>query len=167
MKIDIRHNLPCTPERFWQMYWSDTFDAMISEGASFDSTLVDERTEDGILIRTMRFEPHRELPRPVAAVVGSPKLVYEQANHYDASASTIAFKLSPAFMPDKLSSSGVLSIQPSQSGCVMTVTGHVTVRVAFIGRSVEKVVVQEVVSSYDRMVTGARQWLDEHGTRVS
>jgi hypothetical protein len=168
VKLNVRTSIPCSPARFWQMYWSDSFGAMSSEGAAFTSTVLGEHLDGAITVRRVRFEPHRELPRPVAAVVGAPKLVYEQEDRYDPAGGVIDFKLIPSFLRDKLSASGRMSVEPAGTdACTVLVSGDIVVSVRFIGGKVESAVAQEVGASYERMAATARRWLAEHGSRVS
>lgn len=164
MKLDIQQSLPCSPARFWEMYWSETFEQMVSEGATFSTTLLEEKREGPLQVQLLRFEPHEELPRAVASIIGTSKLIYDQEERYDAAAGTIDFRLIPSFLPDKLSASGQMRVEPASAGCTLRVSGEVRVAVRFIGGKVEQAVVREVASSYERMASTARRWLAEHGT---
>lgn len=159
MKIHVRHAYPCSPARFWEMYWDEGFDAELQAGATVDREVVSETRDGGKLVRRLRFVPHQELPSAVAAVVGSPKLTYEQLNTFDEAAGRMTWEVLPSFLPGKFSASGTLTVVPKGSGCEMQVDGEINVRVMFIGGQVEKQVVSQIEDGYKRMLDLGQKWL--------
>lgn len=162
MKLNVRHTFPCDPETFWKMYWDDGYDAMLSEGSGVERELLEERTEGDVVVRRVRFTPDRELPGPVASLLGSNKLIYEQENRWDPSASEMTWKVIPTVLPGKLDARGTFRIRPTAGGCEQVVEGDITVNVRFIGGQIEKAVVAEVQQSYERMAEISRRWLKTH-----
>jgi hypothetical protein len=160
MKLAVRQHYPCSPSRFWQMYWDDGFDAELQAGSTVDREVLSETREGSILVRRLKFVPQADLPGPVAAVVGGPKLVYEQLNRWDEASGVMTWEVLPSFLPaSKFTAKGTLKANPVPSGCEMVVDGDITVKVMFIGGTIEKQVVGQIEDAYGRMHKLGLDWL--------
>ena len=164
MKLLVRNRFDCTPTRFWEMYWSDSFDAMLSEGSDITRELISERDDGGVNIRTVRFTPDKELPSSVAKLLGATKLIYDQEMRYHAADSRMQWRVMPTILPGKLVAKGDFVVVPSgQDGCEQVVEGEINVSVPFIGSRIEAGVIAEVEKSYERTAATCREWLRAHG----
>ena len=162
MKLYVRHAFDCTPETFWKMYWDDAFDEMLRRDATVERELVWERSEGTVSARRLRFTPDKELPRPVAKLIGAQKLIYEQENRFDASQGTMTWEVIPTFLPGKFSASGTFHVRPTPAGCERIVDGNIGVNVRFIGGQIEKAVVAEILESYEKTTVTCREWLTKY-----
>lgn len=163
MRLNVRNTFACSPERFWEMYWSDSFDAMLSEGSDVERELLEERDEGGVNIRRVRFTPAKELPTAAASVLGAKKLVYEQEMRYHADKGVMEWRVVPTILPGKLDASGQFRVVPAGDGCEQIVEGDISVNVRFVGGTIEKAVVAEVEKSYEKTAAVCREWLRIHG----
>ena len=109
----------------------------------------------------LRFTPDKDLPRPAAKVLGSSKLIYEQENTFFRSKSEMEWRVLPSLLPGRLSAEGLMKVTPDGDGCRLEVTGDIEVKVRFVGGQIEKMVVGQVETSYDRLAEAARKWLAE------
>lgn len=164
MKLAVRQHYPCSPAQFWDMYWDDGFDAIVQAGSGVDREVIEQRTEGSVIVRRLRFTPHDELPTPVAKVIGSPKLVYEQLNRFDPDAGRMSWEVLPTFLPGKLNARGTLTAAEVPSGSEMRVDGEITVNVMFIGGQIEKQVVSQIEKGYQKMHAAGLTWLRERGS---
>lgn len=162
MKLHVRNAFDCTPERFWEMYWDEAFDAMLRQESKVEREVLSERTEGDVVIRRVRFTPDRELPAAAAAVLGAKKLVYEQENRWDQSSGIMHWEVIPTIMPGKLEAKGTFRVVPTERGCEQVVDGTILVNVRFIGGQIEKAVVAEVEKSYEKTAAASREWLKNH-----
>ena len=163
MKLLVRHAFDCTPARFWEMYWSDSFDAMLMEDATVDREVLEEKVQAGITVRRIRFTPHQELPGAAASLLGAKKLVYEQENRYDPAKGVLHWQVIPTILPGKLEAKGSFSVVPKGAGCEQIVDGVINVNVFLVGAKIESAVVAEVEKSYVKTADVARAWLRQHG----
>lgn len=161
MKIDVRHSYDCTPERFWEMYWDEGFDALLRRASAVQRELVEERREGEVVVRRLRFTPERELPSAMAAMIGSPRLTYEQENRWDRPASTLLWKVIPSFLPGRFDAAGKFEVRPTATGCEQVITGEVKVNVALVGGRIESAICSEIVESYAKTAAAGREWLRE------
>ncbi|MEZ4317455.1 MAG: DUF2505 domain-containing protein [Myxococcota bacterium] len=165
MKLDVRHFYPCTPERWWEMYWDEGFDALLNQDSTVDREVLDEREENGLLVRRLRFTPKQELPAAAAKIVGAKKLVYEQINTFDRTKGLLTWKVLPSFMDaSKFKAEGTLTAVPTGNGCESHVQGEITVSVMFIGGQIEKAIVTQTTEAYDRMAIRGKEWLSANPT---
>jgi hypothetical protein len=164
MKLNVRYAYPCSPDRYWEMYWDDGFDAKLQENSTVDRQVIEETDADGVLTRKLRFTPESELPRPVAKMLGTSKLVYEQLNVWNRANSEMTWEVLPSFLSaDKFTAKGTFRVVPSAAGCELQIDGDIEVKVRFIGGQIEKQVVAQVEEAYAKMHTASVDWLDENG----
>lgn len=167
MKLSVRHRFDCTPERFWEMYWSESFDEMLNRESTVDRELLWEKDEGGVVTRRVRMTPRKELPRAVASLIGSSKLIYEQENAWHRDKGVLYWQVVPTILPGKLEAKGTLEIKPSGGGCEEVVDGNISVNVRFVGGKIEQMVVDEVSASYEKTAQVCREWLAKHGASNS
>lgn len=162
MKLNVRHTFDCTPESFWEMYWSDEFDEMLRRDSTVEREVVEERTEGDIELKRLRFTPERELPTPVAKLLGSKRLVYEQENRWNPATKVLRWRVIPTVLPGKLDASGTFTVvERPGDRCEMQVDGDIVVNVRLIGGRIESAVVDEVQKSYDQMAASIREWVQQ------
>lgn len=159
MKLQVRHPFDCTLEQFWEMYWDDDFDALLRKESAVQRDVLEERTDGDVLLRRLRVTPERELPGPVALLLGTTKLVYEQENRWDRKNNVLHWRVVPTILPGKLDAQGTFRVEPRENGCEQIVEGEIVVNVRFVGGQIEKAVVAEVERSYDRTAATCRTWL--------
>lgn len=163
MKLNVRHRFDCSPEIFWKMYWDEGFDEQLRRESAVQRELLEERTEGTVLVRRVRLTPDRELPGPVATLLGARKLVYEQENRWDKATSTMSWRVIPTVLPGKLDAKGTFRVVAAPPGCEQVVEGDIVVSVMFVGGQIERAVVAEVEKSYAKMAETSRDWLRKHG----
>ena len=161
MKLNVSHRFGCSPETFWNMYWDDSFEQVLNSSTDVKRELLEEKDDGETYYRKLKFTPDKDLPRPAAKVLGSSKLIYEQENTFHRSKSEMIWRVLPSLMPGRLSAGGVMKVLPDGSGCRLEVTGDIDVKVRFVGSQIEKMVVGQVETSYDKLAQAARAWLSE------
>lgn len=162
MKLLVRHAFSCSTDAFWKMYWDDAFDAMLRKESAVQREVLEERTEGSVLVRKVRLTPDRELPGPVATLLGTKKLVYDQENRWDKATSTMSWRVIPTILPGKLDANGTFKVVRTPTGCEQVVEGVISVNVMFVGGQIEKAVVAEVEKSYEKMAASVRHWIATH-----
>lgn len=164
MKLTVRHFYPCSPERYWEMYWDEDFDAKLQQGSTVDRELIEEREADGKLVRKLRMTPQSELPTPVAKIVGSKKLSWDQVNTWFKNDSRLTWEVLPTFISaDKFEAKGDFRVLPADGGCKLEIDGEIKVNVRFIGGRIEAEVVRQIEETYAQMKEVSDAWLAEHG----
>ncbi len=161
MKLMIRHAYPCTPEQYWEMYWDDAFDAELQANSTVAREVLEHDEQDGVLTRKLRFTPDTELPRPVAKLLGSSKLVYDQLNVWDRAAGVMTWEVLPTFLsPETFQAKGSFRVVETPTGCELQVDGDIDVKIRFIGGQIEKQIVAQIEEAYTRMHHTSLAWLE-------
>ena len=163
MKLQAQNSFPCSPERFWEMYWSPSFDDMLNEGTTVHRELLSETADASGCVRRLRFTPQQELPSAVASLVGSTRLVYEHESRWDKAAGVVHWRVLPTVLADKITAEGTMRVVATPSGCKQVVDGEISVRVRFIGGRIESTIIKEVTKSYNRMGEMGSKWLSANG----
>jgi hypothetical protein len=159
VKLLVRHPFSCSPEAFWDLYWSPEYDQALDADSEVRRELVVQRDEAGVIYRRVKFIPNKDLPGPIAALIGTPKFTYEQDNWFDRSKSQIRWVVLPGFLQGKFDAAGTLTVKATPAGCELVVEGDFTVHVRFVGGQIEKAVVSQVEQSYERLAAATRTLL--------
>lgn len=159
MKLHVRNIYPCDVETWWKMYWDPEFEALLSSGSDLQRDVLSESDDADNNVRRVRFTPSQELPGPVAGLLGSSKLVYEQENRWEKAASVLHWQVFPTVMADKVTASGKFEVRATQQGCEQIVTGVISVKLRFFGGKIENVIVTQVENSFEAYARAARAWL--------
>lgn len=164
MKLAVRHTFPCTLDVFWQMFWDEDYDRMMSKAAGVTRETLWDRQEGDERIWRMRFIPDQELPRMVASAVGTNKLVYEQESRLDTD-KVLHWDVVPAVVPDKVTARGTMKALAAGGGVERVVDGEIAVRIPLVGGRIEKAIHKSVLESYERAYEVSLEWLDQRGLR--
>jgi hypothetical protein len=159
MKLNVRNDYPCNVDTWWKMYWDPEFEALLSRGSDLLREVLSEQDSPTENLRRVRFTPSQELPGPVAGLLGSSKLVYEQENRWVKADSVLHWQVFPAVMADKVTAAGKFEVRATQQGCEQIVTGDITVKLRFFGGKIENAVVTQVENSFAAYARAARTWL--------
>lgn len=158
-RLSIRHRFPCSVDTFWEMFWDEEYEAMVSEAAAVERETLEDRMEGEVRVLVSRTTPDRELPVAVAKVIGANKLIYTQTTRFDRAASRLSWEVQPNVMADKVTAKGLFEVRPTDEGCERSVAGEIEVRVPLIGRRVEKAIVEDVSRNYDEAAKASLRWL--------
>jgi len=151
MKLHKTYDLPCGPESFWTLYWSDAIREHLASLGGTETCMSDE-TQDGVRVTVTRVTSTVPLPKAVVRVTGTSDLRYERTLRYDEARQHLTWHVRSAVVPDKVKAEGEMSVETRGSGCRLTIEGVIAVNIPFIGRGIEKAVVQEIVAGYDNLV---------------
>lgn len=149
MKLNIRNRFACSPDELWDLFLEPEFDRRMTAKSDLDTELLEVRAEGDVEIRRVRVTNRTELPGVVARVVGSKHLTYEQETRLERASGRQSWKVIPPQMADKIIARGVTQVRPQAGGCERAVEGNFEVRIPFVGRQIEKVVVSSVERSFE------------------
>lgn len=166
MKLSVSHTFPCTEDVFWQMFWDDEYDRMMTESAGFTRETLWDRQEGSDRVWRMRFIPDQKLPAMVARAVGTDRLIYEQVSRLTPDR-VLHWEVFPAVVPEKVTAKGTMRIQPVRGGVDRIVEGEISVRIPIIGGRIEKQIHSSVLDSYRRAADVATRWLDQRDLRLA
>ena len=159
VKLSVRHIFNCSMETFWAMFWDPDDGNRLEEETGVHREMLWLREEGPLKIYRMRFTPDSDLPGPVAKFAGTKKLVYEQENRLNTETHVLEWQVFPTVARDKITAKGTMTMRDVPNGVERLVEGDVKVRVPIIGRRIEKLVLNSVVTSYEHAAGITHKWL--------
>lgn len=160
-KLYIESHFDATPDEIWDVFESDAFRERLSEHTGVSSELLEEKEQNGVIVRKLKFTTNSDLPKIAAKALGTKRLSYEQTNRFDRGNSRLDWNVVLPNLSDRVKVSGVTSIAPDGSGSKRTVDGTIEVKMRLIGGQIEKVVADRFSGSMTRAVELAQELLDE------
>jgi hypothetical protein len=160
MKFKSEHRFhSLTLAQYEQLYFDEAFNIALCQAVGLHRTLVSRDDGGDRIRRVVRVAPERELPGAVAKLLGATRLEYTETIDYAWGSGRGTWSTQMAVMSDKVDSRGTFGFAASGDGVVRVIEGDVTVRVPLIGGAIEKGVVAEVCSGYDKAAEFTRKWL--------
>lgn len=167
MKLHIEHTfrgieLPA----YEKLYFDEAFNIELCKATHLERHLVRREEKGGKLERLVRIAPEREIPAPVAKVLGSGKLEYAEHITYELGKYRAHWRTEPAVLRDKIESQGTFVFEKTASGVKRIVDGQISVKIFGLGAVIERFVVADVERSYDKASEFTQKWIDEHQGKV-
>ena len=166
MEYTIRDTFDVSADRFWEVFFSDAYNAGLWPALEVDYKALEfERKGEGKELRIRRAQeltPHRQAPKVVQKMV-SGTITYVEKNDYDASTSAMKVVTIPNFATDRVDNHGTFRVQPMGEGkCERIWEGVCKVKIPLVGGQVEKYLVGEIQESYRKATDYTRKFLSEH-----
>ncbi len=162
MDIEVVHDFPCNPDRFFDILEGDALEAEIAKRSTSKRELIKSTTDAGVLVRSWRITPSRELPKLIQKLLGQPTIPYVQTSKVDRANRRVDWTIvvDVAQARERADIGGVLLVEPTAIGCRRTMKSTITVRVPVVGRKVEQAIAKDVERTYvrsHRLITGMLQ----------
>lgn len=163
MKLRAVHDfIGLTLESYETLYFSEDFNKGLCESVALERTL-NKLEDDGKLIeRVVTVCPDRTIPAPLAKVLKTDKIEYQEILTYHRGKFIGQWKTVPPFMSEKFLASGEFRFEAIDGGVRRIMEGDITVKIFGVGGLAEKVIVSEVEASYDRAAEFTREYLKSH-----
>lgn len=160
MKLAIEHDYEgISAERFEEVYFDETFATALAATLKLGRTLVRlERTPERI-VRHVRIEPEREIPAPVAKLLGGKRFAYVEELDYDVARHAGRWRIIPNVLEGKVDAGGTFELLAGGNGVKRRLLGDISVSVFGIGGLVERIVVSELERSYENGAVFMRQYV--------
>ncbi len=164
MKFRVEHTYEGVsfPE-YESLHFDEGFNKALAESVKLGRTLLKLDRGPTTLVRHVRIEPAREIPGPVAKLLGGNKLSYVEEVDYELGKGRGRWKTITSVLTDKIDSQGTLELVAVPGGVKRIVTGDIKVSVFGVGGIIEKFVVSDVEKSYDAAAAFTREWLKKRG----
>jgi Protein of unknown function (DUF2505) len=133
MKLTLSHELDCTPDAFWALYFDPDFAVRMhleALGSASAEVVSQEGDLAAGLTRTLRYNQKPNMPGPVRKIFGE-EITTTEVSTFDPATSTARFTLTPGTMADKTKIEG--SIALTADGAVTTETFALEARVKIFG----------------------------------
>jgi hypothetical protein len=162
VKFTIKHVFRnITLEAYERLFFDEAFNDAIMPIAGLKSRVqVELKEENGIVHRKTRVIPIRDFPPPINKLV-SGELSYVEVADFHRAEHRHVWRSDISVMPDKIKMGGDITFAPSGDGVVRTVTGECKVSIFGIGGIVEKIIVDNIVETYDKVARFTQRWIDD------
>lgn len=163
MKLRAVHDfMGLSLESYEALYFSEEFNKGLCESVALERTL-EKLEDDGKTIhRIVGVCPDRTIPAPLAKVLKTDKIEYQEILTYQRGKYIGEWKTVPPFLSDKFLASGQFRFEAIDGGVRRIMEGDITVKLFGVGGLAEKVIVSEVESSYDRAAAFTVEYLKSH-----
>jgi hypothetical protein len=143
------------------LFFDEAFQSAMGEGVKIDRQLVRLDRQPGRITRHVRVAPDREMPAPVAKLLGGRRLAYTEELDYEPGRYRGTWRIVPGIAADKITVGGTLAFEPVSGGVRRVLVGDIEAKLFGLGGLVERVVVSNVESSYDDAALLTQLWIDE------
>ncbi len=139
MKVSLRHDLPCSPEQFWEAF----FDPALTErmyleavGATEVSILEQSGDVDSEIHRKVRWSQEIDAPGPIKKMLGDTTTTVEEGRFCNG---VWAFTIDPGAPGGvKITMAGTTQVEPADNGCVRIFDLEIKVKMLGLGKVFEK-----------------------------
>ena len=164
-KFTIRHQINCSPERFWEIFLDRDFnETLFRDDLRFPAFDILEQTEtDDEIVRIVRGKPNMNMPKAVMKILGE-GFGYEETGRLDRKTQRWSWTMKPNKLADKLHNTGRLWIEPAGEGkCTRVVEMESGATIFGVGGLIEKTAEAELRSGWDRSAVFMNEWIADKG----
>ena len=119
-------------------------------GEDVDTDVLETRTVGTHEIERRRVSPRKPLPPLMARAVGRDRLSYVQEVDFDNANYSSVWRVVSDIMPDKVRCAGTSKVGAVDGGCERVMAGRIDVDIFMVGSQIEKHILKELQSGYDR-----------------
>ncbi|HET9992641.1 MAG TPA: DUF2505 family protein [Kofleriaceae bacterium] len=160
MKLAIEHVFTgIQPAEFEVLYFDELYNESLGTHLHMGRKLV--RLERGAnrIVRHVRFEPAQDPDSPVKQAFGTSRASFLEELDYDPRTRRGDWKTIPNMFTERVTNSGTIEFVAAPEGTRRVLRGDVKVKLFGFGGLVEKMIVAEIVKSYDATAAFTREWL--------
>lgn len=143
------------------------YDREANEAMARDVKLVREyisfAEENGVITQEVRTAPERQLPSVLKKVIRTERIEYLEKSTYTRATGRGTWKTIPNVLPGKVVTEGWFELTAAGDNRVRRrVGGEITIKVALVGGTIEKLVINNVKESIQKYNDFMQRWIDEH-----
>ena len=164
IKVTLVHDLRCSKERFWKLFFDPDFTReMILDGLDFATCEIEPiKASNGIRRRAMEVKPKLDLPAAVKKLLG-PKLGYREEATFDEATEEWRYTIHLNMLGDRIKLGGKMTIE---EGTAQRCRRHsdlwVEARIFGLGGVVEKAAEKNMRDGWNKSATWINGWLAKH-----
>ena len=155
MEYTIEDTFDVSPTRFWEIFFSEAFNAALWPA-------LDITCEALTVHREIRLTPQREVPRALRSLINS-TVSYVETDDFKAANDTMQTRTTPSFMADRIDNHGTFRLERLGDTRVKRIwAGHCVAKVPLLGGRVEDFLVDQIRESYRKTTAFTRDWIARH-----
>lgn len=149
MEFRIVHRFSCTPAAYWAMTHDPAYEQSF-RGDDVDTEVLEAREDGTHSFERRRVSPRKLLPPLMAKAIGRDRLSYVQEVDFDNAGFGSTWRVVSDIMPDKVRCAGTSKVLTVEGGCERVMQGRIDVEIFLVGGQIEKHILKELQSGYDR-----------------
>jgi len=166
IEYEIVDEFPTTPDKYWEMFFSDAYNAALWQHLDIEREVITFRREgegaSEVIHRTQKLTPKRDVPSALRRLVKD-AISYEERNVWRRASNSMEVVTIPNFFADKFTATGVYRLEAVGDDRLKRIwTAKTECRVPLVGGKVESHIVEEVKRSYQATTIFTRKWIAEH-----
>lgn len=137
--FQMRHDIDCTPEKFWEMFFDNELQKKIFNELQFPQwEVVETKDTDTEIVRVVKAIPKLDAPAAVAKLLG-PGFGYREEGRFDKASKLYKFTIKTTQLTDKLKNEGTVKVEPKgEDKCTRVVDIALEAKVFGLGGMIEK-----------------------------
>jgi Protein of unknown function (DUF2505) len=147
-----------------ELYFDEPFQTALGDAVKIDRELLRLDRGRERIVRHVRVQPEREIPAPVAKLLGGRRLAYVDEIEYEVGRYHGTWRIVPAVLADKIAIGGTLDFEAVAGGVKRVLAGVIDVTLYGLGGLVERVVVSNVEKSYADAAAFTDRWIAAGGS---
>jgi len=161
--FQMKHDLDCTPERFWQLVFDKEFSEQLFKALEFPEwKLLEQREDDKEIFRLVKATPKMDAPGPVAKVLGS-SFGYTEETRFDKATKTQRFVIKPSTLADKMRNEGTVRCEPVGEGkCRRVVDIIAEAKMFGVGGMIESSLEKSFRTGWGKSAEFINKWVKDH-----
>ena len=160
MKFRVQHTFQkITLADYEKLYFDEEFNQGLCKAVKLSRDIIKLQSDEREYQRVVKVGPDRQLPKPMAKVLKTDRLFYEEHLNYTWGSMSGQWRTIPMVLANKVSSEGTFAFEEVGSGVLRTVEGDISVNVLGVGSVIEKYIVEDVKRSYDEAASFTQSWI--------
>ncbi len=151
-----------TIANYEKLYFEETFNIALCEALRMGRKLELREEANNVLTRRVRVSPQREIPGPVAKLLGGRSIDYFETVIYTWGTMKGTWTTESSVLADKIESFGTFQFLKHPQGVLRVVEGEVKVKVFGVGGVAERFIVADVERGYQAAASFTNRWIEEH-----
>jgi hypothetical protein len=162
VRFELHHDFPITPEGYFSTIGEPAYDRFIEQELSLrERKELSRELVDGVLRRTVRVIPERDLPPAFAKLTRGKTLAYNEIIELDTKTGEGSWRVEPDLLQQRLKAGGTFRISAAPGGCSRNVQGEIKVGILGAGPVVERFIVAQVKEGYDNGAVALLRYLEQ------
>ena len=163
MRVMIEHVFAgIRPEAYETLYFDEAFNESLGRHLRMGRKLLRLDRNAERIVRHVRYEPVQPANSEAKQVFGTSRASFLEELDYDVRRRRGAWRTIPNMFPERVKNTGTIAFLDDAEGTKRTVEGDAIVKLFGFGGRVEKVIVNEIVKSYEASTVFTREWLATH-----
>jgi len=156
----MQHDLSCSKERFWKLFFDKDFNQKLFAALDFvEWTLLEQREEETQIVRRVKAIPKMEAPGPVMKLLGS-SFGYTEESRFDKKTEVQRFVITPTTLADKMKNEGSVRIEElGENKCRRNVEVLAEAKIFGVGGMIESSLEKSFRTGWGKSAAFINDWV--------